>query len=58
MLDNIILSNLNLRRSDWVANDPVLLAQLDNFSNIIKEYDPEQVYSMDETGLFYRQVLP
>lgn len=36
-------------------NDPVLLAQLDTLYDIIKEYDPEQVYNMDETGLFYRQ---
>lgn len=37
-------------------NDPVLLAQLDTLYDIIKEYDPEQVYNMDETGLFYRQL--
>ena len=37
-------------------NDPVLLAQLITLYNIIKEYNPEQVYNMDETGLFYRQL--
>jgi len=37
-------------------NDPVLLAQLEELYNIIKEYNPEQVYNMDETGLFYRQL--
>ena len=37
-------------------NDPVLLTQLDALYDIIKEYGPEQVYNMDETGLFYRQL--
>jgi hypothetical protein len=37
-------------------NNPALLAQLDALYDIIKEYDPEQVYNMDETGLFYRQL--
>jgi len=38
-------------------NDPVLLAQLDTLYNLINEDDPDQVYKMDETGLFYRQPL-
>ncbi len=29
------------------------LAQLDALYDIIKEYDSEQVYNLDETGLFY-----
>jgi len=37
-------------------NDPVLLAQLDTLYNIIKEYDPEQVYNISETGLFFSQL--
>ena len=37
-------------------NDPKLLTQLESLYEIIKEYDPEQVYNMDETGLFYRQL--
>jgi hypothetical protein len=32
------------------------LAQLDALYNIIKEYDPEQVYNMVEIGLFYGQL--
>jgi len=36
--------------------DPVLLAQIDALYDIIKEYDPEQVYNIDETGLFYQQL--
>jgi len=38
-------------------NEPVLLAQLDTLYNVINEYDPEEVYNMDETGLFYRRLL-
>jgi hypothetical protein len=34
-------------------NNVVLLTQLDTLYDVIKEYDPEQVYNMDETGLFY-----
>ena len=37
-------------------NDPALLEQLENLYNIIKEYDAEHVYNMDEPGLFYRQL--
>jgi len=37
-------------------NDPVLLAQLDTLYNVINACDPEQVYNMDETGLFYWQL--
>ncbi len=33
-----------------------LLAQLHVLHDIIKEYDPEQVYNMHERGLFYRQL--
>jgi len=37
-------------------NDPKLLTQLESLYEIIKEYDPEQVYNMDETRLFYREL--
>jgi hypothetical protein len=38
-------------------NDPKLLAALEKFYEIITQYDPENVYNMDETGLFFR-LLP
>ena len=34
--------------------DPKLLAALDNLYATISRYDPENVYNMDETGLFFR----
>ncbi len=36
-------------------NDPELLAALDEFFAIVNEYNPEHVYNMDETGLFFQQ---
>jgi hypothetical protein len=38
-------------------SDPGLLAALDDLYAIIAQYDPENVYNMDETGLFFR-LLP
>ena len=38
-------------------NDPELLAALEELEGIIARYDPENVYNMDETGLFFR-LLP
>jgi hypothetical protein len=38
-------------------SDLGLLAALDNLYVIIAQYDPENVYNMDETGLFFR-LLP
>jgi len=37
--------------------DPRLLAVLDDLYAIIAQYDPENIYNMDETGLFFR-LLP
>ena len=37
--------------------DPKLLAALDDLYATISRYDPENVYNMDETGLFFR-LLP
>jgi len=37
--------------------DPRLLTTLDNLYTIIAQYDPENVYNMDETGLFFRLLL-
>ena len=37
--------------------DPVLLAELDALYKLISTFDPENVYNMDETGLFFR-ILP
>ena len=34
-------------------NDPNLLHTLESLYVIIKEYEPENVYNMDETGLFF-----
>jgi hypothetical protein len=38
-------------------NDPELLAALEELYEIISNYKPENVYNMDETGLFFR-LLP
>jgi hypothetical protein len=38
-------------------NDPELLAALEELYEIISNYEPENVYNMDETGLFFR-LLP
>jgi hypothetical protein len=38
-------------------SDLGLLVALDNLYAIIAQYDPENVYNMDETGLFFR-LLP
>jgi len=38
-------------------NDPELLSTLEELYSIIAQYDPENVYNMDETGLFFR-LLP
>jgi hypothetical protein len=38
-------------------NDPELLSALEELYSIITQYDPENVYNMDETGLFFR-LLP
>jgi len=38
-------------------NDPELLLALEELYSIIAQYDPENVYNMDETGLFFR-LLP
>jgi hypothetical protein len=35
-------------------SDLGLLATLDNLYEIIAQYDPENVYNMDKTGLFFR----
>jgi hypothetical protein len=37
--------------------DPELLAALEELYKIITQYDPENVYNMDEIGLFFR-LLP
>jgi hypothetical protein len=38
-------------------NDPKLLSALEELYSIIAQYDPENVYNMDEIGLFFR-LLP
>jgi len=38
-------------------NDPELQSVLEELYSIIVQYDPENVYNMDETGLFFR-LLP
>jgi hypothetical protein len=38
-------------------SDPGLLAALDDLYAIIAQYDPENIYNMDKTGLFFR-LLP
>ena len=38
-------------------NDPILLEKLESLYENIKSYDPENIYNMDETALFYR-LLP
>jgi hypothetical protein len=34
-------------------NDPELLSALEELYSIIAQYDPENVYNMDETRLFF-----
>jgi hypothetical protein len=34
-------------------NDPKLLSTLEELYSIIVQYDPENVYNMDKTGLFF-----
>ncbi len=38
-------------------NDPELLAALEEFYKIIAQYDPENVYNMDKTSLFFQLLL-
>ncbi len=38
-------------------NDPELLAALEELYGIITQYDPKNVYNMDETGLFFQLLL-
>ncbi len=38
-------------------NDPELLAALKELYGIIAQYDPKNVYNMDETGLFFQLLL-
>ena len=38
-------------------DDPVLLEQLDGLYRTISQYDAENVYNMNKTGLFFR-ILP
>ncbi len=38
-------------------SDPGLLAALDDLYTIIAQYDPQNVYNMDKTGLFFRLLL-
>ncbi len=38
-------------------NDPELLAALEEFYRIIAQYDPENVYNMDKTSLFFQLLL-
>ena len=35
-------------------NDPELLNTLENFYDVIRQYDQENVYNMDETRSFFR----
>ena len=37
-------------------NDPVLIQKLNELEQVIESYREENVYNMDETGLFYRLV--
>jgi len=46
---------LNDKGGEVNKDDPELLVALDEFCEVVKEYNPEHVYNMDETGLFYRQ---
>jgi hypothetical protein len=38
-------------------NNPKLLAALEEFYRIIAQYDPENVYNMDKTSLFFQLLL-
>jgi hypothetical protein len=38
-------------------NDPKLLAALEEFYRIIAQYDPENVYNMNKTSLFFQLLL-
>jgi hypothetical protein len=38
-------------------NDPKLLVALEEFYKIIMQYDPENVYNMDKTSLFFQLLL-
>jgi hypothetical protein len=38
-------------------NNPELLAALEEFYRIIAQYDPENVYNMDKTSLFFQLLL-
>jgi hypothetical protein len=53
------LQNMLLRRegAEINKNDPELLAALEELYEIITQYDLENVYNMDKTGLFFR-LLP
>lgn len=53
------LKTINLFGEGGEVNkdDPTLLEQLNKLYEIISTYDPEFIYNMDETGLFYR-VIP
>jgi hypothetical protein len=44
-------------RTEINKNDPKLLTTLEELYEIIVQYDPKNVYNMDETGLFFR-LLP
>jgi hypothetical protein len=44
---------LHGERAKVNKNDPELLAALEEFHGIIAQYDLENVYNMDETGLFF-----
>ena len=35
-------------------DDPVLLQQLNALYDLIKQYDSQNIYNMDETGMFFR----
>jgi hypothetical protein len=49
-----------LLHREWTEvnkSDTGLLATLDDLYAIITQYDPENIYNMDKTGLFFR-LLP
>jgi hypothetical protein len=37
-------------------NDPDLLEELHTLEELISHYHPENIYNMDETGLFYQKL--